>query len=71
MLGGIEWDTTRISEGLLFVKDINTGIGNLISGKSPRNIYDMRGRLVRANAISTEGLPAGIYVCEGRKFVIK
>lgn len=71
MQGGIEWDTSRISEGLLFVKAIETGIGSMISDATPRNIYDVRGRLVRANATNTEGLPAGIYVCEGKKFVIK
>ena len=43
----------------------------MISDATPRNIYDVRGRLVRANATNTEGLPAGIYVCEGKKFVIK
>ena len=69
--GGIDWDTSRISEGLLFVKAIDTGIDGVVSKASPRNIYDARGRLVRRNATSTEGLPAGIYVCEGRKFVVK
>ena len=71
MQGGITWDTSRISEGLLFVKNIDTGIDSVISAETPRNIYDTRGRLVRANATNTEGLPAGIYVCEGRKFVVR
>ncbi|MCR4602162.1 MAG: hypothetical protein K5683_01340, partial [Prevotella sp.] len=71
MQGGIEWDTSRISEGLLFVKAIETSISNMITDETPRNIYDTRGRLIRANATSTEGLPAGIYVCEGRKFIVK
>ena len=69
--GPYEWDASRISEGLLFVKNIDTGIDSVISAETPRNIYDTRGRLVRANATNTEGLPAGIYVCEGRKFVVR
>jgi autotransporter-associated beta strand protein len=71
MQGGIEWDTTRLSEGLLFVKAIDTAVPEIVSLQRPRNIYDMRGRLVRRNATNTEGLPAGIYICEGRKFVVK
>ena len=71
MQGGIEWDTSRISEGLLFVKSIETAISPLTTHHAPFDIYDTRGRLVRANATNTEGLPAGIYVCEGRKFIVK
>ena len=68
---GIEWDTSRISEGLLFVKAIGASISDVVNDATPRNIYDVRGRLVRRNATHTEGLPAGVYVCEGRKFVIR
>ena len=68
---GIEWDDSRLSEGLLFVKSIDTGIMPTISAATPHHIYDIRGRLVRANATNTEGLPAGIYICEGHKFVIR
>ena len=69
--GDVKWDTSRISEGLLFVKGINTAISDVFTDNTPRNIYDIRGRLVRRNATSTDGLPAGVYVCEGRKFVVK
>ena len=72
MEGNIEWDASRLSEGLLIVKSTDySGISSILSEETPRNIYDVRGRLVRAMATSTEGLPAGVYVCEGRKFVIK
>ena len=71
MQDGIEWDASRIAEGLLFVKAIETGITPLATHHSPFDIYDTRGRLVRARATNTEGLPAGIYICEGRKFVVK
>ena len=69
--GNVEWDTSRISEGLLFVKAVNTAIDTVITEATPRNIYDMNGRLVRRNATNTEELPAGVYVCEGRKFVVR
>jgi hypothetical protein len=70
---GIEWDASRISEGLLFVKSIATGIKPQIADTKTQigNIYDLRGRLVRQSATSTEGLKPGIYVIEGRKFVVK
>lgn len=69
--GGIEWDTSRISEGLLFVKAISSSIDSIVSIQAPRNIYDIRGQLVRRQATSLEGLPAGVYICEGRKFIVK
>ena len=33
-------------------------------------IYDLRGQLVRRNG-TTEGLPAGIYVVNGKKVMVK
>jgi len=70
---GIEWDNSRISEGLLFVKSIATDIKSQFADVKSQigNIYDLRGRLVRKSATSTEGLKPGIYVIEGRKFVVK
>ncbi len=38
---------------------------------TPCNIYGIDGTLVRANAMSTEGLPKGIYVVNHKKIVIK
>ena len=74
MQGGIEWDTSRISEGWLFVR----GIDGIIDGShcvtahdAPANIYDLNGRLIRSQATTTEGLPAGIYLMNGRKVIIK
>ena len=73
MQGGIIWDTARIGEGVLVVKEISTGINPAFADTDPQNVYDLQGRLVRrqATATSTEGLPAGIYVRGGRKVVIK
>ena len=69
---GIEWDTTRLSEGLLFVVSVSDGIEDIrYSITSPNNIYDLNGRLVRKDATSTEGLPSGIYIRRGKKIIVK
>ena len=69
---GIEWDDSRISEGLLFVKSIATDISSPVTlHSSPFAIYDLNGRLVRQSATSTEGLKPGIYVVDGHKIVVK
>ena len=70
-LGDVEWDTSRIAEGLLFVKSIVVNVSSLVTDRTPRNIYDLRGRLIRSNATTTEGLKPGVYVVDGRKFVIR
>jgi hypothetical protein len=73
MQNGVFWDTSRISEGVLVVKDFDTGVSPVMADKDPRNIYDMTGRLVRRQSADTsvEGLPAGIYIRGGRKIVVK
>lgn len=35
------------------------------------NIYSVSGQLIRANASSTEGLPQGVYVVNGKKIIVK
>ncbi len=35
------------------------------------NIYNLAGQLVRRNATTTDGLPAGIYVSGGKKYIVK
>ena len=70
--GGIEWDGSRLKEGLLFVKSIATGITSplspLTSPFSP--VYDLRGRMVRQAGAGIDGLKPGIYVIGGRKVVV-
>ena len=68
---GITWDTSRLSEGLLIVSGISSGINELHSTMNPNDIYDLRGRLIRKDATSTDGLPSGIYVRGGKKIVVK
>jgi hypothetical protein len=69
---GIEWDASRLSEGLLFVKNIDTAIRPAVDlSKNPSDIYDLRGQLVRQQATSLRGLKPGVYVIEGRKVVVR
>jgi len=72
MKDGILWDTSRISEGVLVVSGIETGINSALADTDPCNVYDLKGRLVRRQATSTsiEGLPSGIYLRAGRKVIV-
>ena len=72
MQGGVEWDTSRISEGLLFVKAIDLSVSDVRrSAIDPKAVYDLRGRKVRAADQSLEDLPSGIYIRGGKKIVVK
>jgi hypothetical protein len=71
MSEGITWDTSRISEGLLIVKDIDLGIGAARVDIDPNAVYDLMGRKVRNSDADLNGLPSGIYVRGGKKFVVK
>lgn len=70
---GYVWDTSRINEGVLVVKDIDTGISTALADKDACNVYDLRGHLVsrQATATSTEGLASGVYLRGGRKVIVK
>ena len=54
------------------MKAISVGINELPNNTVNTNdIYDLRGRLVRKDATTTEGLPEGIYIRGGKKIVVK
>ncbi|MCR5130822.1 MAG: autotransporter-associated beta strand repeat-containing protein [Prevotella sp.] len=69
---GLDWDTSRISEGLLFVV-VSTGIDGVLAGNDGKgsNVYNSNGQLVRRNATTFDGLPRGIYFVRGRKVVVR
>ena len=75
MQGGVTWDTRRISEGVLVVKEVTetTGVSAALADADACNVYDLRGRLVsrQTTVTGTDGLPAGIYIRGGRKVVVK
>lgn len=39
--------------------------------RSTGNVYNLQGVLVKANAVDFEGLPAGIYIVNGKKYSVK
>lgn len=67
------WDTSRISEGVLVVSGVNSGIVAPFADRDARNVYSLNGVLVsrQADGTSTAGLPAGIYIRGGKKIVVK
>jgi len=72
---GYNWDTSRISEGVIVVTGINTGIsGTTINhGAESGSVYDLQGRKVRSqqSASDLNRLPSGIYIRGGKKVVVK
>ena len=54
------------------VTDVTTGIDNVIMGQPDRTsaVYSIDGRLVRTNG-QIEGLQKGIYIMNGKKFIVK
>ena len=48
-----------------------TDVSRIFATGEPVDIYDVNGVLVRQNATNADGLPHGVYVVKGRKFVVK
>ncbi len=48
-----------------------TGIDEVFDGTKPANIYTIQGMLVKSQATSLQGLQPGVYIMNGRKFVVK
>ena len=51
------------------VDAINAIRGN--ANSKPFDVYSISGQLLRRGATTTEGLPAGLYIVDGKKFVVK
>ena len=69
---GIEIDINGVvdltlANGTTGIDDIAADDNNTISG----NVYSISGTLVRPNATSLNGLPNGIYIVNGKKYVVK
>jgi len=48
----------------------STGINSIFNDATPFDIYDLQGRKVRTKTVSTDGLPKGIYIINGKKIII-
>jgi len=59
----------RLYDMLIRVPDEATGVKQPTAVSRPRGIYDILGR--RINAESLDQLPAGIYLIDGKKYIIK
>lgn len=51
--------------------EVVDGIQDVELQPAVANIYGMDGRLVRKDATSTEGLPKGMYIMNGKKLIVK
>ena len=56
-------------DGQLVVQ-VNVAVKAIIFQK-PVDVYTLTGRLVRSQALTTAGLPAGVYVAGGRKIIVR
>lgn len=56
-----------------FDENVNTGISNITTDTSAQDgaIYSLEGKLVRVQGASSDELPKGIYILNGKKFVVK
>ncbi|MBQ9217223.1 MAG: carbohydrate-binding protein [Muribaculaceae bacterium] len=53
-------------------EDPATGVTSVTAAKAVNgNVYTIDGRMVRSNAAGIEGLPAGLYIFNGQKYIVK
>ena len=68
------WDTTNFKKGYLYIRcTASTGIRTPFADTDRKNLYDLKGRLIRrmSTASDMKGLPAGVYIRGGKTFVVK
>lgn len=58
-------------DGVLTVTSTSTAINELLASGCPFDIYTTTGILVRRQSLTLMGLPAGLYVINGSKVVVK
>ena len=56
----------KFEDELTAIKDINVEDAAKVN-----NIYSIDGKLVKANATSTNGLAKGVYIINGKKYIVK
>ena len=72
VIGGRSLALSRVKEiRFSIVTEIFDGIAEVDQQIAVGHIYGMDGRLVRSNATTTEGLPKGMYIMNGKKVVVK
>ncbi len=68
--------TLNSLKGITFQMKVVSGVRDLRTDEAqeadkPFSVYSVDGRLVRRGATSLEGLPKGIYIAKGKKYVVK
>lgn len=60
-------------KGFTFHMEVVSGVRDIRPDEAdqPFPVYSVDGRLVRANALSLQGLPKGIYIVKGKKHIVK
>ncbi len=66
----------RTIKGLTFHMEVVSGVRDIrtdatADADKPFPVYSVDGRLVRRDATSLVGLPKGIYIAKGKKYVVK
>lgn len=70
----IEYDAKRYIFNVKIMNEATaTGIENINSANKVNagNVYDLSGRIVRKNATSVKGLSNGVYLLNGKKYIVK
>jgi hypothetical protein len=60
-INGVEDETTGIA-GLTYTTDSKT---------SADNVFNLNGQIVKSNSTSLENLPKGIYIIDGKKYMVR
>ena len=63
-------------KGITFHMEVVSGVRDIHTDETagadkPFAVYSVDGRLVRRDATSLDGLPKGIYIAKGKKYVVK
>lgn len=55
------------------IDGITTSIDEIqgLDSTKPFNVYNLNGQMVKTNATTTDGLPKGVYIINGRKMVVR
>ncbi|MCR4603399.1 MAG: hypothetical protein K5683_07710 [Prevotella sp.] len=69
--GGEAQNYSFVYIGGKLIVNVPSSIASVRVFDAPVDIYTLTGRLVRAQATSTAGIPRGLYIAGGRKIVVK
>jgi hypothetical protein len=69
-----EYTSSAPAKSLSFtIDDDPTSIANIDNGTDmlPADIYSIDGRIIRSQATTLKGLQKGLYICKGKKIIVK